>query len=185
MQDESSPDEGRPEEGGGLFDAEPGKTRGRRRKREPATPLQRALGLLVRREHSRRELIRKLTSRGLDAREVEAAVDQLVEAGWQDDTRFAESVVRNRTGSGYGPIHIRAELRTHGLDDDAITAALDTFEGSWLENARELVSRRYGDAIHDDLAVRRKAADTLMRRGFSGDVVRGATRFDPDDPYDG
>lgn len=180
MQDDSSHDEG----GGGLFDTEPGKTRGPRRKREPATPLQRALGLLVRREHSRKELIRKLTSRGLDAGEVEAAVEKLTEAGYQDDTRFAESVVRTRTGSSYGPMHIRAELRTHDLDDDAIASALDTFEGSWLENARDLVSRRYGDAIHDDLATRRKAAQTLMRRGFPGDVVHRATRFDPDNPYD-
>ncbi|QOY62000.1 recombination regulator RecX [Lysobacter sp. H21R4] len=179
MQDESSNDES----GGGLFDTEPGRTTGRRRKREPATPLQRALGLLARREHSRKELTTKLTSRGLDAREVEAAVDKLADAGWQDDNRFAESVVRNRTGSGYGPIHIRAELRMHGLDDDAIAAALDTFEGSWVENARDLVARRYGNAIHDDIAVRRKAADTLMRRGFSGDVVRAATRFDPDDSF--
>lgn len=179
MHDESSNEES----SGGLFDTEPGATKGRRRKREPATPLQRALGLLSRREHSRKELIRKLTSRGLDAAEVEAAVDKLTEAGWQDDKRFAESVVRNRTGGGYGPMHIRAELRIHDLDDDAIAAALDTFEGSWVENARDLVSRRYGDAIHDDLKVRRKAADTLMRRGFSGDVVRAATRFDPDDPY--
>ena len=43
MQDESSNDEG----GGGLFDTEAGRTTGRRRKREPATPLQRALGLLI------------------------------------------------------------------------------------------------------------------------------------------
>ena len=180
MQDDSSDDEG---SSGGLFDNSTDRTPGRRRKREPATPLQRALGLLVRREHSRKELTRKLTSRGLDVAEVDVAVEKLAEAGWQDDTRFAASVVRNRTGSGYGPMYIRSELRTHGLDDDAITVALDTFEGSWLENARDLVVRRYGEAIHDDMAVRRKAADMLMRRGFSGDVVRAATRFDPDDHY--
>ncbi len=177
MADEGTHDEG----GGGLFDSESGRAPGRRRKREPATALQRALALLVRREHSRKELTRKLTTRGLDPLEVEAAVEKLVEAGWQDDARFALSVVRNRTGGGYGPMYIRAELRTHDLDDTAIALALDSFEGSWLENARDLVVRRYGDAIHDDIAVRRKAADMLMRRGFSGDVVRSATRFDPDD----
>ncbi len=180
MPDDRSHDEG---SSGGLFDTASDRKPGRRRKREPATPLQRALGLLVRREHSRKELTRKLTTRGLDAGEVEVAVEKLVEAGWQDDTRFAASVVRNRTGGGYGPMYIRSELRTHGLDDDAIAAALDTFEGNWLENARDLVVRRYGDAIHDDIAVRRKAADMLMRRGFTGDVVRSATRFDPDEHY--
>ena len=50
-----------------------------------------------------------------------------------------------------------------------------------LDSARDLVRRRYGDGTPDDLALRRKAADLLMRRGFPGDIVRSATRFDPDD----
>ena len=177
MQGDRPDDEGRER---GLFDADP-VTPGRRRKRQPASTTQRALGLLVRREHSRKELTRKLVTRGLDADEVAAAVDKLADAGWQDDTRFAESLVRNRANGGYGPVHIRAELGTHGLDSDAIASALESFEGDWLDNARDLVRRRYGDSVPDDPGLRRKAADLLMRRGFPGDMVRAATRFDPDD----
>lgn len=179
VHDEPTDDDGRL---GGLFDDEPtGAATGRRRKREPATPLQRALGLLVRREHSRKELTRKLVGRGLEAEAVVAAVDKLADAGWQDDARFAASLVRQRAGSGYGPIHIRAELGTHGLDSDAVAAALEGYDGDWLENARELVGRRFGEAIGDDWGLRRKAADLLMRRGFPGDIVRRATRVDRDD----
>lgn len=178
MHDERSDDEGRD---GGLFGAGSAVASGRRRKRPPATVTERALGLLTRREHSRKELIAKLTSRGLDADEVLVVVDQLTEAGWQDDDRFAESLVRARVGGSYGPIHIRAELRTHGLDSDAVAAAMDTFEGDWTEIARDLIRRRYGDTVPDDLSLRRKAADTLMRRGFPGDVVWAATRYDPED----
>ena len=95
-----------------------------RRRRPPPTPTQRALGLLTRREHSRRELERKLTARGVDAGDAQAAVAKLADAGWQDDARFAESLLRSRIASGYGPRHIRAELGTHGLDDGAIEAAM-------------------------------------------------------------
>jgi regulatory protein len=154
----------------------------RRRQRPQPSATQRALGLLVRREHSRKELTRKLTSRGVDAQEVESAIERLSGAGWQDDARFAESLVRGRAGSGYGPRHIRAELGTHGLDHEAIARAMDTFEGDWTEVARDLVRRRFGDAGPVDLAQRRKAAELLMRRGFEGDSIRAATRFDPDDP---
>jgi regulatory protein len=165
---------------GGLFQSDPAAAPDRRRKRQPASTTQRALGLLVRREHSRKELARKLITRGLDADEVEAAVDKLAEAGWQDDTRFAESLVRIRTAGGYGPLHIRAELGTHGLDSDAIAEALLTFDGDWLENARELISRRYGTATCHDLVLRRKASDLLMRRGFPADIVQAAIRGGPD-----
>lgn len=155
---------------------------GRRRTRPHRTPIQRALGLLVRREHSRRELIDKLATRGLERDEAEAAVDRLAEQGWQDDGRFAEQLVRSRAGTGYGPIRIRAELAMHGLDGEAVEAAMATFDGDWCELARALVERRHGggEALRD-LATRRKAADMLARRGFAGDQIRAATRFDPDE----
>lgn len=153
----------------------------RKRRVREQTPVQRALGLLVRREHSRKELTRKLTSRGIEGEAAQAAVDKLTEAGWQDDTRFAENLVRMRANTGYGPIHVRAELCTHGLDSEQIAAAMETFEGDWTENARDLVRRRFGEAGPQDLAQRRKAADLLARRGFEGDSIRRATRYDPDD----
>lgn len=152
-----------------------------RKPRAQPTATQRALGLLTRREHSRRELKRKLSARGVEEGEAEAAVGRLADAGWQDDARFAEFLVRSRAGTGYGPLHIRAELGTHGLDRDTIAAAMDSFEGDWTEVARDLVRRRFGEAGPQDLAQRRKAAELLMRRGFDGDRVRAATRFDPDD----
>ena len=158
-----------------LFDESSSGRRERRRPREQ-TPTQRALGLLTRREHSRKELTRKLTSRGLDREEVEAAVDRLTDAGWQDDARFAESLVRSRAGNGYGPVHIRAELGMHGLDGEAIARALAGYEGDWLQNARDLLLRRLGEGFADDPALRRKAADLLLRRGFDGETARNANR---------
>jgi len=153
----------------------------RRKRQREQTPVQRALGLLVRREHSRKELGRKLIARGVDADEAAAAVARLAEDGWQDDARFAEALVRNRTGGGYGPLHIRAELATHGLDSERIEAAMAIFEGDWAELARELVRRRFGPDGPQDLAQRRKAADMLARRGFDGGCIRSATRYDPED----
>lgn len=148
-----------------------------RRQRQPATATQRAIGLLSRREHSRKELTRKLVHKGLEPAEVEKAVESLAQAGWQDERRFAESLVRSRASSGYGPLHIRAELGTHGLSAEIREHALDSFEGDWLEIARDIVDRRFG-RIADALQRRRKAGDYLMRRGFPGDIVRAATRDD-------
>lgn len=166
-------------------DADDGKRSGgngsaRRNRVREQSPTQRALGLLVRRDHSRKELTRKLATRGVDAEEAAAAVDRLASEGWQDDTRFAEGLVRSRANAGYGPIRIRAELATHGLDRESIAHAMESHAGEWAQIARDVVRRRFGDAVSDP-AVRRKAADFLLRRGFDSASVRGATRFDPDD----
>lgn len=175
MHDRDVPDDDLPAaEPSGGGDSSP-----RRRRRPELTPSQRALGLLVRREHSRRELTRKLAARGVEAEDARAAVDRMTAEGWQDDARFAEQLVRSRAGNGYGPLRIRAELATHGLDREAVAAALAAWDGDWDEQARDLVRRRFPGGF-DDLATRRKAADFLIRRGFSADQVRAATRFDPD-----
>jgi regulatory protein len=151
-----------------------------KRRRPELTPAQRALGLLVRREHSRKELTRKLTARGVEADAAQAAVERMIAEGWQDDNRFAELLVRSRANNGYGPLRIRAELGMHGLDRDTIAVAMDAYDGDWADNARDQVRRRFPGGA-DDPATRRKAADFLIRRGFSGDQVRAATRYDEDD----
>ena len=146
----------------------------KRRRRPEPTPLQRALGLLTRREHSRLELTRKLQQRGVERDQADAAIHKLAEAGWQDDGRFAESVLRSRAGSGYGPAYIRAELATHGLGGDAVALVMEGYEGDWVSNARELLQRRHPQALAGDRDARRKAADFLLRRGFGMEHVRAA-----------
>ena len=157
-----------------------------RRRPKPAerTPLQRALELLTRREHSQRELSRKLSFRGVEAADVRSAVDRLAGEGWQSDTRFAEALVRSRVSGGYGPLRIKAELSTHGLDREAVAAAMATFDGDWTETACALVCRRFGPVRQIDQSQRRKIADFLIRRGFDGAAVRAASRLEPED-WDG
>jgi len=139
------------------------------------------LGLLVRREHSRKELTRKLTARGVEQEAAVAAVDKMAAAGWQDDDRFAESLIRSRIAAGHGPVRIRAELGMHSLGREAVAAALEAVEVDWDEIARDLVRRRFGADVASDRERQRKAADWLLRRGFTGAQVRAATRFDPED----
>jgi len=150
-------------------------------RRREATPAQRALALLVRREHSRKELTRKLLARGISGEDADAAVERMAVAGWQDDARFACSLARTRAMAGYGPLYIRAELATHGIGGHAIDAAFSALaeagEDDWRSRARELVERRLGSMAEASTTVQRKAADFLARRGFDsgtiGAVIRG------------
>ena len=74
-----------------------------------------ALELLARREHSRRELARKLAARGFPSDVVSAVLDQLERTGALADARFTDSFVRSRIGKGQGPQRIRAELAQRGI----------------------------------------------------------------------
>jgi regulatory protein len=144
-------------------------------KGEPPTAYQQALGLLVRRERSRTELGRKLKQRGVDPDEADAALTTLARQDFQNDERFAGALARTRAAAGYGPMRIRAELATHGLDRPTIAAALDTCEVDWDDIATETVRRRFGARLADP-AMRRKAIDLLLRRGFDTRCASGAVR---------
>jgi len=143
---------------GGMDDAAAGKP--------PVDPYTKALELLVRREHSRHELKRKLADRGAEPDRSEDALDRLVEIGYQDDGRFAQALARTRASAGYGPQRIRAELGTHALTGEQIAAALDACETDWPSAACNLVTRRYPGAKLADPKQRRKAIEFLLRRGF-------------------
>jgi regulatory protein len=147
----------------------------------PADPYRKAMGLLVRREHSRRELTRKLATRDAEPLQVQAALDKLAGQGFQDDGRFAEMLVRSRIGGGYGPQYIRAELGMHGLAQEAIAPVLAAAEPDWPLLAREALRRRYGERPPRDRAESIKRAHFLQRRGFDLDSIRAATAAALDD----
>lgn len=148
---------------------------GRADQSAPPDAYQKALELLVRREHSRRELGRKLTARGIDRDAADAAMDKLAGQGFQNEQRFAEMLARSRASGGHGPIRIRAELAMHGLAREIIENALDC-DTDWAESARALLARRYSAADLTDPAKRRKAVEFLLRRGFEQAVAYVAVK---------
>jgi regulatory protein len=143
-----------------------------------------ALGLLARREHSRRELKTKLRQSGYEGGEASAAIDRLGEQHYQDDDRFAEVLVRSRAAQGYGPQRIRAELKTHAVPDARIRELLDEAEVDWEASALDQLRRRYGGKGAADPAERARRAQFLLRRGFAAATVRRATHAEVDDAAD-
>jgi regulatory protein len=144
------------------------------RRKQVAEAYRKGLGLLVRREQSRRDLKRKLAVRGVEADDAEAAIERLAHQGFQDDDRFGASFARDRTAAGYGPVRIRQELAGHGLDGDQCQAAMDACEADWAERAVQLVVRRFSPVDLVDPARRRKALDFLLRRGFEPNHAHAA-----------
>jgi regulatory protein len=147
---------------------------------DPAKPKRsaydKALGLLARREHSKRELKTKLRQGGYEGEETTEAIDRLGEQQYQDDDRFGEVLLRSRIAQGYGPMRLRMELKTHGLSDARIRELLN--------DAEVQLRRRYGSVGVADPAERAKRAQFLLRRGFDGSTVRSVTHADVDEAAD-
>jgi len=131
-----------------------------------------ALALLARREHSRRELRDRLQRDGYEREEVADALVRLAEDGYQDDGRFTEMMVRSRVAGGYGPRRIRAELRTHGIDEAGIEHHLEQAGIDWQTVARAQLRRRYGEHPCNEYAERARRAQFLLRRGFDAATVQ-------------
>ena len=153
-------------------------------KSEPAKPKRtaydKALGLLARREHSRRELKTKLRQDGYEGEEATAAIDRLGEQHYQDDDRFAEVLLRSRIAQGYGPMRLRMELKTHGLSDARIRELMEAADADWDASAAVQLRRRYGGGGTADPAERARRAQFLLRRGFAAATVRNVTHAEVD-----
>ncbi|MCE5191443.1 MAG: recombination regulator RecX [Actinomycetia bacterium] len=135
---------------------------------------ERALGLLGYRERSVAELRSKLLEDAYGAVEVDDVVDAFAKAGFVDDERFADVLVRSAAGSkALGRRRVQRDLVMRGVDDDLARAVLDRYMPAELEaeRARALAERLYksGDRV-DSLAAR------IVRKGFSPRMAFEAAR---------
>lgn len=148
--------------------------------RAPTDPKARAIALLARREHSARELTRKLKAKGVAQDEAVAAVAHVAAEGWQSDARYAGMLVRSRIGGGYGPQRIEAELRQAGITGEAIAAAMDESGADWRALCAEAHARKFG-APPANSAERAKQYRFLQGRGFGAGEIAAVLKGDLDD----
>ena len=128
----------------------------------------RALRYLVRREHSRAELVRKLAPHAESREAVNAVVDLLLSKKQLSDERFAEERARSLSRK-YGAAKIRQDLTSKGISQELADRAAAGLNEA--EKARAILARKYR-APAATREERAKRARFLQGRGFSGDVIR-------------
>ena len=133
-----------------------------------------AVRLLARREHSHRELARKLQSRGVPPDLADEVLQSLQARRLQSDERYAESLVNSRVSRGQGPARIRRDLSQQGIPEAEIDIALEAAGVDWYALARETRVRRFGDEPPAEWKERARQARFLEYRGFTGDQIRAA-----------
>jgi len=135
------------------------------------------LRFLTKREHSRKELLQKLTLKGFPKAKVELVLAELTEKNLQSDARYAESYARSRILKGYGPTFITYELRQNGIDIEKtpqfdLEALAESVAGGWLALLQQVYKKKYGD---DYTIVNRnewaKRSRFLLQRGFTNAMI--------------
>ena len=150
-----------------------------------AAAYEQGLKLLVRREHSRRELAHKLRDRDHESAAVAAALDRLEAENALNDGRFAEEYARARFAKGFGPVRVLAELREYGVDGEGLGFAhLDDSDERDLAAAQ--CRKRFGTEPPPDRKTAAKRMRYLQQRGFSPGICAAVVngRGNPEDGCD-
>jgi regulatory protein len=142
---------------------------------------QRALGLLTRREHTRKELAGKLSSLAESPEQLDALLDELTSRHLLSDARYAETRVKSR-GIRLGDARLAYELRSRGVADELVSASLAAGEDE-LTRAQRVWQKRFGNSPHgaDDTAERARQMRFLAARGFSAETIRRMLRATVED----
>ena len=125
-----------------------------------------ALDLLSRREHSRKELYIKLTKRFDCKDEINLTLDQLEENYLLCVSRFTEEYVHSRRRKGFGPVKISMELEKKGVKDSLISSEIDKFN-DWDKLAELSFKKRFPDGASKNFKELQKQKNFLTNKGFS------------------
>lgn len=132
-----------------------------------------AVRMLSSRPRAVHEVLRRLRERGHNPSAAAKAVGRLEEAGFLNDTEFAEHFVRVRGARGHGPSRLLRDLVARGVDrrlaERAISAGLEHEGVDRRAQICHLLEKRAGHVR--DLPPgkqRRRLLAYLERRGFRG-----------------
>ena len=127
-----------------------------------------ALKMLMRREHSQLELLKKLQLKGYDDEIISSSISLLTEQNYQSDERFSEAFILMRYNQGKGPLKIASELKGRGINKFNLTAF------DWSKLAKEVRIKKFGNSISLDFKDQAKQKRFLQSRGFGFDEINQA-----------
>lgn len=129
------------------------------------------LRLLARREHSREELVDKLRLKGFNRDNILPVLNELAEQGWQSDSRYAESYIREQIRKGYGPLVIAFELNRNAITEVNLDDILLSVADSWQAHLTQVYAKKYQDNHPKSVIELAKRNRFLLQRGFSTAMI--------------
>jgi regulatory protein len=137
--------------------------------------LNKALQILMRRDHSCAELNKKLQTRGFNRQEIQGTIDVCIDLGYLDDERFADAYLGQLQNRGYGINGIKHKLYSKGIPKDIISTCIASrcADNVELDICRQVLEKKLrGLAGNNSLRdLRSKLQRFLFGRGFSSHII--------------
>ena len=112
-----------------------------------------------------------------DAEAAARVLAALVEEKYVDDVRYAGAFAREKAGlQGWGPIKIRFQLRSKGISEDAIAAALEEVEPGRAADKLERLLAAKARTLEGDPKFRLKMLKFGLSRGYEYAAVEEALK---------
>lgn len=112
-----------------------------------------------------------------DAEAAARVLAALVEEKYVDDVRYAGAFAREKAGlQGWGPIKIRFQLRSKGIPEDAIAAALEEVEPGRAADKLERLLAAKARTLEGDPQFRLKMLKFGLSRGYEYAAVEEALK---------
>ncbi|MBQ6873670.1 MAG: regulatory protein RecX [Clostridia bacterium] len=132
-----------------------------------------AIELISRREHSRKEIVTKLTQRGF-AEVAEDVADELERLDYLDDERFAGMYAKElKQRKSMGKRRIAQELYLKGISRDIIEIVTEEINESPVEEIIEIINRKYLRYLGDEKG-RTRTVNALVRLGYGYSDIKNA-----------
>ena len=142
--------------------------------------MQRCGTLLGTRDYSVQRLRKKLSEAGYPPRVIDDAIHKLKEAGYLDDSRYAQNYVRYHL-QDRSRLRIMRDLAERGISDEDAEAAFEAVgeeedtDSLQRQQIKRLLEKR---GYHSDTATyqeRQKIMGFLHRKGYPADLIRQMT----------
>ena len=135
-----------------------------------------ALRILGLRDHSRRELQRKLETRGFEAEAIQTVLEECQRLNYVDDRRYALQLARHLRRKGYGTHRIQHNLKNKGVAPHLITGVIqaECSEDDQISDCRQALRKKLrqeggGRVLPEN---RSRVYRFLFQRGFPAEVIR-------------
>ncbi len=122
------------------------------------------------REHSKKELVDKLSKKNYNLEEILACIEDYSNQNLQSDKRYTEDYIRVKFNAGKGPNFIENFLKHQQIPKELIKDGLSQYtQSDWVDRAATSLKKKFKNNVKEERLDKLKSF--LSYRGYPYDII--------------